>query len=82
MKKLLALVLCLLMLVPAFAMAEANTELTAHLRVLYPGTSDLEKEIADDIAICFGIMFSAGTVFCEFHWLFQRTTRQTTGYHD
>ena len=53
MKKLFALVLCLALLCgfcTAFA-EEVNTELTAHLRVLYPGTSDLEKEIANDIAV-------------------------------
>ena len=53
MKKLFALVLCLALLCgvcSAFA-EEVNTELTAHLRVLYPGTSDLEKEIANDIAV-------------------------------
>lgn len=57
MKKVLALVLCMAMILTsligftATAAAEAavNTELTAHLRVLYPGTSDLEKEIAGDI---------------------------------
>ena len=50
MKKFLALLLCLLMLVPAFAVAETNTDISGHLRVLYPGTSDLEKEIAQNIA--------------------------------
>ena len=54
MKKVLALILCLAMMltvltsltVTATAETAVNTELTAHLRVLYPGTSDLEKEIA------------------------------------
>lgn len=51
MKKLMAMFLCLMLIFSASAFAqEANTELTAHLRVLYPGTSDLEYEIADDIA--------------------------------
>ena len=57
MKKVLALILCLAMMltvltsltVTATAETAVNTELTAHLRVLYPGTSDLEKEIAGDI---------------------------------
>lgn len=57
MKKALALVLCLALILTsvigftAAAVAETavNTDLTAHLRVLYPGTSDLEKEIAGDI---------------------------------
>ena len=60
MKKLLSLALCLVMLMSMMsglmvtAAAEddgvVDAELTAHLRVLYPGTSDLEKEIAGDIA--------------------------------
>lgn len=61
MKKVLALVLCLsLMLTSMVCLFTAATaegsevvdaDLTAHLRVLYPGTSDLEKEIANDIAV-------------------------------
>lgn len=51
MKKLMAMILCLMLVLTTAAFAqEANTELKAHLRVLYPGTSDLEYEIADDIA--------------------------------
>ena len=57
MKKVWTLVLTLAMILTIFAglatgaaaESAANTELTAHLRVLYPGTSDLEKEIAGDI---------------------------------
>lgn len=65
MKKVLALVLSLALLLTALsglgltAAAEStdsssevvDANLTAHLRVLYPGTSDLEKEIANDIAV-------------------------------
>lgn len=51
MKKMLALILLAVMmlsLLPASGLA-GESELTANLRVLYPGTSDLEKEIAEDI---------------------------------
>ena len=52
MKKILVMLLCLAMVFGCCtAFAEVNTELKAHLRVLYPGTSDLEKEIANDIAV-------------------------------
>ncbi len=51
MKKLFALVLCLMLALSALTVVHAETsDLSAHLRVLYPGTSDLEKEIAEDIA--------------------------------
>lgn len=57
MKKVWSFVLCLAIMMTviagfatgAAAESAVNTELTAHLRVLYPGTSDLEKEIAGDI---------------------------------
>lgn len=57
MKKVWSFVLCLAIMMTviagfatgAAAESAVNTELTAQLRVLYPGTSDLEKEIAGDI---------------------------------
>lgn len=51
MKKLLALLVCLMLAlsaVPALAL-EGDAELTGDLRILYPGTSDLEKEVALDM---------------------------------
>lgn len=52
MKRMLSLALCILMLLslmPATIGLAQASELTANLRVLYPGTTDLEKEIAADI---------------------------------